>query len=383
MTIAAQTSLSLIGTLTIFMVLIGMLETTSLATSAQAATQYQGLFDVEARREVLKSAPELKTACLKEKVDPDWLKMEVIPGLGATEGYGSDRSAHTFSWAVMVLSARALAGETASEEGLKKLLLKWSAADGFEKTLKAHDAYYALKRTLLPTIVAYSIIRDGLEPAEVKQIGDWLDPLVRKVDQIFDGDVDINNHRYLADSVLMTWGAMIGDDDLYMKGRNRYETILREARSDGSLPLETRRGARALWYMRQSLSSMIIMAETARGRGDDLYSLTSSDNGTTKSIWTIAGFWINGMSNNVLMNEYAAANHIPGPSRDYLTQDMGFLQNRGNGRHYLAFMEALTGLPKGNLTLERARQLVMRDAADERPLIDEFGGGNGTCFWGQ
>lgn len=357
----------------------------TVTSAAAAAPVYDGLFDVAARKAAIAAdgSGRLRKQCLAIKADPKWLDLEIVEGFRPTAGYGSDRAGSQFAWALMVLSGRSLGGDAASTRMLRTILNSWADRGAFEKTEVGHDAYYALKRSLLPTITAFSIIRDDLPELERTKIQTWLDPLVRRVDQTFNGDVDINNHRYLADSVLMTWGGIIRDEGLYEKGKSRFLSILDEARSNGGLPLETRRGARALWYMRQSLTSMVVMAEVARGRGENLYVKTSSDaNPVKRSIWTIFGYWLNGINDPVLVNAYAAENYIPGPSRDYLHQDVGFLENRGNGRHYLAFLEALAAVPAENISMQRAVALLQKDAAPERPLIDEFVGGNATCFWG-
>ncbi|MQB04921.1 alginate lyase [Agrobacterium tumefaciens] len=355
-------------------------------SAATAAPAYDGLFDVAARKAAIAAdtSGRLRKQCLAIKADSKWLDLEVVDGFRPTAGYGSDRAGAQFAWAVMVLSGRSLGGDAASTKMLRTLLNTWADRGAFEKTEVGHDAYYALKRALLPAITAFSIIRDDLPDGERSKIQTWLDPLVRRVDQTFNGDVDVNNHRYLADSVLMTWGGIVGDDGLYEKGRSRFLSILDEARANGGLPLETRRGARALWYMRQSLTSMVVMAEVARGHGENLYVKTSGDaNPVKRSIWTVFGYWLNGINDPVLVNAYAAENYIPGPSRDYLQQDTGFLDNRGNGRHYLAFLEALAAVPAENISMQRAIALLQKDAATERPLIDEFVGGNATCFWGK
>ena len=347
---------------------------------------YSGLFDVQSRKDLLasKAGETLRKSCMAIAADPKWASMTAIDGFKPTAGYGTDRAGAEFAWAMMVLSGRALAGDVKSSAMLQKILAQWASANAFHDTELAHDAYYALKRALLPTIVAFAIVRDDLPGDQVRSIQTWLDPLVRRVDHLFDGEVDLNNHRYLADSVLMLWGGVVGDDALYAKGRDRYLTILSEARDDGSLPLETRRGARSLWYMRQSLTSMVVMAEVARGRGENLYDTESSDSEEPqKSIWTIFSYWLNGIHDPALVNAYAAENYIPGPEFDYLKQDHGFLEKRSNGRHYLAFLEALQTLPSDRLTIERANQLLHEDALSERPLIDEFIGGNATCFWGK
>ncbi|WP_028744977.1 alginate lyase family protein [Rhizobium mesoamericanum] len=366
-----------------------MLSATALPSWTQASVtqapdgSYQGLFDVKARKAFLAQNPlsDARKACLAVDADAKWLNIEVIKGLTTTEGYGTDRSGNQYAWAVMVLSARALAGDKRAEEMLKTFLLKWADAGAFNETEKVHDAYYALKRLMLPTVVAYSIIRDGLSDDERQKLIAWIDPLVRRTDQIFEGSVDYNNHRYLADSVLMAWGSLTGDQELYQKGLERFRVILGDARADGSLPLETRRGARALWYMRQSLTSMTVMAEIAAGGHNDLFGATVTADGRRKSMWTVLSYWMNGMTNPILINAYSAENYIPGPEQDFMKPDFGFLENRGNGRHYLAFLEALAVHEPTNFVQRRASALLEREGANERPLIDEFAGGNATCFW--
>lgn len=369
-------------------VMLGVIaqSTPTQASVAQAANGgYQGLFDVKARKTFLAKATSSteRDACLAVDADPKWANIDVVKGLTTTDGYGTDPSGSQFSWAVMVLSGRALAGDKAAEEMLGKLMLKWADADAFGQTEKVHDAYYALKRVMLPTIVAYSIIRDDLSEAEQKKLVTWIDPLVRKVDQTFDGTVDYNNHRYLADSVLMTWGSLTGDQELYQKGLDRFKVILDDARADGSLPRESKRGARALWYMRQSLTSMTVIAEVAKGGQDDLFTAAVVSDGKKRSLGTVLSYWLNGITNPILVNAYSAENYIPGPEQDFMKPDMGFLENRGNGRHYLAFLEALAVQQPSNFALRRSISLLDREAASERPLIDEFVGGNATCFWRQ
>jgi poly(beta-D-mannuronate) lyase len=261
---------------------------------------------------------------------------------------------------------------------LKSILLRWARADAFGKTSETHDTYYALKRIMLPVAVAYSILRPSLTAEEDRSLAAWIDPLIRRVDKLFDGDVDFNNHRDLADSVLMVWGAISGDDRLYQKGIDRYAQVLSSARIDGSLPLETRRGSRALWYMRQTLTSMVVMAEVAKGRSTDLYTLADRD----VSVWTLFSFLFGGIDNPVLVDAYAAQNYIPGPQPDYRKQDLGFLDRRSNGRHYLANLEAIARPQPGDFDSRRIASAFLEYAADERPLIDEYVGGNATCFWG-
>jgi poly(beta-D-mannuronate) lyase len=346
-----------------------------------AQAKGQGLFDVEARRAALAqpALTNVRAACLAIPRDPAWIGLKPIEGLKATEGYGTDGAANDYAWAVMVLTGRALAGDAASEASLRDLLLNWAKAKAFDKTEVESDAYYALKRVLLPTIVAYSVLQRNLDEGQKGIVASWIDPLVRKIDRVFDGVVDRNNHRYLADSDLMAWGTIIGDDALYAKGNDRYRAILAEARADGSLALETRRGARALWYMRQSLASLTVMAEIAAVRGTDLYGLREGEANFDR----ILSYLLNGITEPTVVLAYASENYIPGGEMDFRRQDLGFMTKRSHGRHYMAWAEPVMARERTGLASRRLKALFMRSVRSDRPLIDEFVGGNATCFWGR
>lgn len=352
----------------------------SLAFPAQAAG-WNGLFDVEARAQALQTPAygAIRRLCLKIPADRKWVNLKPVIRLATTEGYGSDQAAEDFSWAVMVLSGRALAGDAPARQNLVNLMNAWAKAGAFRDTEEVNDAYYALKRTLLPLTVAYAIVARSLSDAEARTLAGWIDPLVRKVDKLFDGDVDRNNHRVLADSVLAVWGSITGDEAMLAKGLARYDTVMDDVRPDGTLALEARRGARALWYQRQTLSSLVVLAETGRGQGLDLYGHVSAHG---QSISTMIGALLNGLASPVLVAVYSAENYIPGPEKDFLNLERGFLEKRGHGRHYMAWSEA--AIQAGDdLSFGRLKGLFTRDIVAERPLIDEFAGGNATCFWGE
>jgi poly(beta-D-mannuronate) lyase len=268
---------------------------------------------------------------------------------------------------------------------LAKILVRWARAGAFAQSEKVHDAYYALKRTLIPTIIAYQVVRPALPQRDAEAVAAWLDQLVRMVDHRFNGDVDRNNHRTLADSVIALWGSVSANDDLYAIGRSGFDATLVQMRDDGSLPLETRRGSRALWYMRQTLGSLTVIAEVAAGRDEDLYSLVPSKTGEkqTAPLTRVSGYFANLVAEPDLVLPFAAENYIPGPSFNFAEQDLGFSNKRSNGRHYLAFLEAVEARRLDAFPYRRLRRVLDTEAAPERPLFDEFAGGNATCFWRQ
>ncbi|MCK5922002.1 MAG: alginate lyase family protein, partial [Methylococcales bacterium] len=211
--------------------------------------------DVELRREALRSM-DARALCVGPRLDSDLL-LQPIAGLGATEGYGSDNRSADFAWAVMVWGGASLMGDESAKKSLIEILTLWASADALLDTAPIHDAHFALKRTLLPVISNYSIIREEISPESRGMIDRWLGQLVALIDHKFDADVDSNNHRYLADSVLAAWGALTGNERLLDKAEARLRHALNvQMRVDGSFPLEARRGARALWYTRQTMASL-------------------------------------------------------------------------------------------------------------------------------
>ena len=94
----------------------------------------------------------------------------------------------------------------------------------------------------------------------------------------------------------------------------------RAERDDGSLPIETRRGARALYYHGRTISALVQIAERARVQGIDLYGKPPWGIG---SIHHTVAFFINAVINPTIVLPYAKTNHVPGPSKDYTRQHLG------------------------------------------------------------
>ncbi len=349
-----------------------------LATSAQANDIY---FDVAARKADLQK-PEYAKAreyCMAASIPVPKEIPAPLKTLYAQEGYGNDNRMEPFTLYTMILGGRALAGDEPSATALRDLLLAWAKAESLYRTAAADKTYYPLQRYMIPVAVNFSIVADGYSSSDRETVEAWLDKVMRPLGKRFGGDVDHNNHRYLADSAVMVWGAYSGDKALYQQGLTGYEAALAEALPDGRLPLETRRGARASWYMRHALTNLTVMAEIARQHGDDLYGKTVNN----ISLDSIMNQFISGSYAPFFILPDAAENFKPGPVGDYLNPDAGYLTNRGQGRHYMAFAEAYMQNHKSFASL-RLRQLLNKaKSLQERPFLDDYFGGNGTCFFWQ
>lgn len=341
------------------------------------------LFDVEARKQQLQQPEyaEIRAHCLAESLTIGELATPVAR-IKTTPHYGTENVSEPFNRQLMILGGRVLAGDAQAPDLLHKLLLNWEQADALTATDEAPDSYFELKRILLPIIINYSLIADGLPEENRTKIESWISGLVQKIDHRFGGEVDHNNHRQLTDSVRIAWGAFSKDDTLYERGKSGFEALLSQANPDGTLPLEMPRGARAGWYLRQTLSSLTAMAQIAEQQGDGLYE--ESVGGVSLS--TLLHAFLNHHYAPISSFPEAAANIKPGPSADYLTPDTGYLHIRGHARHYLAFSEALLqpSTPLSTFAKKRFKALIFKSKIPQfRPLIDEFIGGNATCFFAE
>jgi poly(beta-D-mannuronate) lyase len=298
---------------------------------------------------------------------------------------GPDNASEPFAWAVMTESAAAFAGDPPARSALLALLDRWAEAAALTRLEKGTaNSYYALDRTLLPTLVSFSLVRDdpALGPERRDRIERWLARVarLRGPDRSLPGPDEAtarNNHYYLRASVSMAWGALTGDGRAFREGIDAYRQALADMRPDGSLPLETARGARALWYQRHALASLVTIAEMAATQGIDLYGEAAGG----RTIHTAVGFLLDAIQDPRRVWAYAQADEKPGVDAGYREQDLDFLVRRGHGRHYMAWAEMY--LARFPTRPESRRLLALLARADPgfRPMIDDYSGGDTTCFF--
>jgi poly(beta-D-mannuronate) lyase len=329
------------------------------------------LVDPAARRSVLEALPEDQRVGLCGSQRNNWPTHGIQRNIS-----GESQVAQTLARTMMEAAARYLAEQDRdARDAIVANLRRFAREDAFSRLVEpvTVNHFYNLDRTLLPTITAFALLRDDpdLDPADVAAIEQWLDRLVRWRGP--DREVDPtrissrNNHRYLRDSVTMAWGAAIGDNALFYAGIDRFRIALEQMRADGSLPLETDRGRRALFYQRHAISSLVAIAEMAAVQGYDLYSLK---NDAGHGLHHMVGFLVEGIDDPAVLAPYTER-------RQYL----GFLDRRGHDRHYMAWFEAYRArFPESPLT-RRLEAQIRGNGSFEEPLLDEYAGGPMTCFF--
>ena len=229
-----------------------------------------------------------------------------------------------------------------------------------------------------------------------------LDPwLKRKVDQYehdlrgegyYSGGKDgttarkaANNHAVQSSIAAMSYGAWSGDESYFKTGIEQWHITLRSMRKDGSLPVETRRGARALFYHGRTTAALMQLAERAAVQGIDLHSMTPSP---SKNIHQAVKFFIDAIEEPDIVMKYAKANRYPGPQKNYKIQDLGADSTFGWVSVYMARFPDHPNtqrlLPRKSWGhSETTNYLTLSlDSAIRSRLSNEWIGVDSTCFYG-
>lgn len=133
------------------------------------------------------------------------------------------------------------------------------------------------KWTLASLSSQYIQIRNTnwIEPEKRKVIDDWLYTLAAQVMKDYSRDMHRtsrnNNHQYWAAWSVMITGVALNEPKFYKWGIQNYKKAMRQIEKDGTLPLETARKGKAFHYHLFATSPLLMMAETAKVNGLNLY----------------------------------------------------------------------------------------------------------------
>ena len=284
---------------------------------------------------------------------------------------GPDTSAEPFALAIMEDAGAALAGDRPAATRAARLLDRWARL-GALRPFGPPDVNrnYALDRALLPMLVAVGLLRDDPALAEGgrERVVNWLGTLIRSRPRPAAASITRrNNHHYLRGSVDAAWGALTGDAASFAAGLAAYRDAIGDLRPDGSLPLETARGPKALWYQRHALASLVVIAEIADHQGIDLYGYSVDGRDLHRAV----RFLLDAIADPKLVQPYSGADG----------QDLSFLQRRGHHRNYMAWAEIYAARFPERAESARLLGLAREADPDFRPMIDDYSGGNTTCLF--
>ncbi len=340
------------------------------------------LFDPVQRHTVLERMNADERTFLCGPPEEEWESFKAITRPRAP-GQRRGKSAEPFAMEVMRATAWVVAThDRATVSAVVGVMNRWAKGKALTKLDETTNELYALNRTILPVIVSWSALKDqpGMDREKTGRIERWLGSLMQLRQQMApsaDKITSRNNHHYLDASVDMAWGALRGDQESFDKGVAAYMGALDDMRADGSLPLETERGARALWYQRHAIASLVTIAEMASVQGIDLYGQDVQG----KSLHKAIEFLVRGVNDLSLVLPYAQVNQNSGTTQDWREQDLSFLEGRGHGRHYMAWAEPYRARFPDRTEARELTALLDRWDPEFQPAIDDYSGGNMSCFF--
>lgn len=147
----------------------------------------------------------------------------------------------------------------------------------FTGKMSSNQAYYVQGWVIGAIAIAYLKVRDSglIEPDQQHEILPWIVAVAHQTMDYYDarrqkGDGE-NNHLYWAGVEVAAAGIAANDRKLFDWGIDTYHVGVDQIQPDGTLPLEMRRGQRALHYHLYALSPLVYLAEFGEDNGLDLY----------------------------------------------------------------------------------------------------------------
>ena len=289
--------------------------------------------------EIIFPIPIDLTGCkTKLKVSLKYTPVKPILKLDAPEGYGLD---DRFSSSLSIFDDYSFpcgSGNKKACESVVKILLDWANADAAKRTGPSDEEGKHWNDTLTvnlfvssPMMAAYSFAKQVIDVPkdQDKKIKGWFKKIVKKNNHLMYGKTydyggargtpkRAHNHALSSAVAHMELGILISDDKTFRKAFKNFEAAIKYSRKDGSLPIETRRGGRAMFYQGRAMTALTTIAIIAENQGYNIWDYDRKG----KNFHNIVKFFIDFTENNEIVFKYAKEMKAPGPAKDYKRQDV-------------------------------------------------------------
>jgi poly(beta-D-mannuronate) lyase len=158
--------------------------------------------------------------------------------------------------------------------------MEGAAKDGvFTGKMSSNQAYYVQGWVIGAIAIAYLKVRGSglIHPEQQHDIRPWIVKVVQQTEDYYDtrrkngtGDA-ANNHLYWAGVEISAAGIAANNRELFDWGMETYHAGVAQIEPDGSLPLEMKRGQRALHYHLFAAAPLVYLAEFGEDNGLNLY----------------------------------------------------------------------------------------------------------------
>ena len=280
----------------------------------------------------------LKNCQTKLYVSPELNKIEPILKVKAPIGYGLD---DRYDYALSRFTNFTFPCSGGNKEAcvhVKNTILNWAKANAAKRTGPSDHEGRHWNDTLTvnlyvasPMLAAYSFAKQviSVPQEEDRIIKDWFKKIVKKNQHLLYGKIydyggasgtpkRAHNHALSSAVAHMQLGVLIDSDKEFKKAFKNYESAIRYQRKDGSLPIEVRRGGRAMFYQGRAMNALAVIAIIAEHQGYNIWELDFKG----KNYHNLVKFFIDFTENNEIVFKYAKENRFPGPAKNYKVQDL-------------------------------------------------------------
>ena len=280
----------------------------------------------------------LKNCQTKLYVSPELNKIEPILKVKAPIGYGlDDRYDYALS-RFTNFTFPCSGGNIEACEHVKNTILNWAKANAAKRTGPSDHEGRHWNDTLTvnlyvasPMLAAYSFAKQiiSIPQEEDRIIKNWFKKIVKKNQHLLYGKTydyggasgtpkRAHNHALSSAVAHMQLGILIDNDKEFKKAFRNYESAIKHQRKDGSLPIEVRRGGRAMFYQGRAMNALAVIAIIAEHQGYNIWELDFKG----KNYHNLVKFFLDFTENNELVFKYAKENRSPGPAKNYKVQDL-------------------------------------------------------------
>ena len=290
--------------------------------------------------EIIFPIPKNLEKCItKMYIDPKMNLVKPILKVEAPVGYGLDDRFDNALDKFSNFSRPCGGGNREACENVKRIILEWAKADAAKRTGPSDHEGRHWNDTLTvnlyvasPMLAAYSFVKQVVDvPSEEDQIiKKWFMKIVKKnkhlmYDQIYKKNTQATGvpkraHNHALSSAIshMELGVLLNDEKLFRKAFKNFEAAIKYQRKDGSLPIEVRRGGRAMFYQGRAMNALAVIAIIAENQGYNIWDYEHKG----KNYHNLVRFFIDFTENNEIVFKYAKEMKSPGPAKDYKTQDL-------------------------------------------------------------
>ena len=282
-----------------------------------------------------------KKKCISDLyISPDINYVKPILKVEAPSGYGLDDRFDNALSKFEDFSFPCSGGNIEACKNVKRVILEWAKANAAQRTGPSDGEGRHWNDTLTvnlyiasPMMAAYSFAKQAIKvtEAEDKIIKGWFKRIVKRNEHLmyeysnYKSGSGANGtpkraHNHALSSAMshMQLGILLSDKKLFRKAFKNFEAAIKYQREDGSMPIETRRGGRAMFYQARAMNALAVIAMLAENQGYNIWDYEYKK----KNYHNIVKFFIDFTENNEIVFKYAKSMKYPGPAKNYKKQDL-------------------------------------------------------------